>query len=249
MLDESAVICVIAKNEELYIHEWIQYHLKLGFDHIYIYDNDERFPLKPLECMYPAKVTVIYYPGRCLQLRSYYAFVYNYCYQHTWAAFIDVDEFIVLKKHDTIKDLLREKCTSGALVLNWVLFGSNGHENYEKRPVLERFTKREKGVNIHTKWIVKLIDLDNMITPHFGKLLHGKALDPNGVEVTESLHYHGTDEVAAIYHYFTKSKQEFLYKCIRGRADIPEMREFIRDFEVHDKNEIEDTTALDFLRR
>lgn len=248
MLAESAVICVIAKNEEPYIHEWIQYHLKLGFDHIYIYDNDERYPLKPLESMYPGKITVIYYPGRCLQLRCYAAFSLTYTFQHTWAAFIDVDEFIVLKKHATIKDLLREKCTSGALVLNWVLFGSNGHESYEERPVLERFTKREKGVNIHIKWIVKLIDLGNMINPHYGTLLHGKALDPNGVEVTEALHPQGTDDVAAVYHYFTKSKQEFLYKCIRGRADIPELREYIRDFEAHDKNDIDDTTALDFFR-
>ena len=198
MVEESAVICVIAKNEEPYIHEWIQYHLKLGFDHIYIYDNGDHFPLKPLECMYPGKITVIYYPGRCLQLRSYFAFNYNYCYQHTWAAFIDVDEFIVLKKHTHIKDLLREKCSSGALVLNWVLFGSNGHENYEERPVLERFTKREKCVHNHTKWIVRLLHLDNMINPHFGKLLYGKAVDTNGVYGSNDIYHIWAETIGPI---------------------------------------------------
>lgn len=248
MLPETAVICVIAKNENCYIEEWLQYHFKLGFDHIYVYDNDDNYPLKVLESMYPGKVTVIYYPGRCLQLRAYYGFAINYCFQHTWVAFIDVDEFIVLRKHKSIKELLREKCSSGALVLNWILFGSNHHKVYENKPVLERFTKREKNINIHTKWIVKLSDLDTMVTPHFGKLFNGKALDTNGIEVTESLHYCGVEDVAAIYHYFTKSEQEFLHKCIRGRADLPEMRQFVADFKDHDKNEIEDTSALDFFR-
>lgn len=40
----QTTICCIAKNEDRYIHEWIAYHLKLGFDKIYIYimsDNDD----------------------------------------------------------------------------------------------------------------------------------------------------------------------------------------------------------------
>ena len=31
-----ALVC-LAKNEDFYIDEWIKYHTKLGFDHIYIY--------------------------------------------------------------------------------------------------------------------------------------------------------------------------------------------------------------------
>lgn len=34
-------IVSIAKNENLYIKDWIDYHLKLGFDDIYIYDNND----------------------------------------------------------------------------------------------------------------------------------------------------------------------------------------------------------------
>ena len=34
-----ALVC-IAKNEDNYIHEWINYHLKLEFDSIFIYEND-----------------------------------------------------------------------------------------------------------------------------------------------------------------------------------------------------------------
>ena len=36
---KTALVC-IAKNEDHYIDEWIEYYLKLGIDHIFIYQND-----------------------------------------------------------------------------------------------------------------------------------------------------------------------------------------------------------------
>ena len=38
----SAIICV-AKDEDHYIDEWIEYHLKLGFDAIYIIQNQWKY--------------------------------------------------------------------------------------------------------------------------------------------------------------------------------------------------------------
>ena len=35
------VICAIAKNENDYINDWVNWHLNLGFDRIYLYDNNE----------------------------------------------------------------------------------------------------------------------------------------------------------------------------------------------------------------
>ena len=34
-------LIAIAKNEQLYIAEWIEYHLSLGFDRLIIADNDD----------------------------------------------------------------------------------------------------------------------------------------------------------------------------------------------------------------
>ena len=42
MTPYDAVICCIALDEEAYIDEWIQYHLHIGFSHIYIYDNKDQ---------------------------------------------------------------------------------------------------------------------------------------------------------------------------------------------------------------
>ena len=36
MVTKTALAC-IAKNEDMYIDEWIEYHLKIGFDKIFIF--------------------------------------------------------------------------------------------------------------------------------------------------------------------------------------------------------------------
>jgi hypothetical protein len=248
---DTAVLCTIAKDEFPYIDEWIQYHLKIGFDHIYIYDNENMdvSPMMTRMDIYKNKVTVIPFKGQCQQMNAYYHFLQNYRTQHTWVGYIDVDEFIVLRKfpYITIHDLLRTHCTSGALALNWVLFGSNDKETYEPFPVVSRFIRRQKGVNEHVKWIVRISDIQYMVSPHHGVLWFGHAHDCHGTIVNGPYNPQGTDDIACIHHYFTKSKEEFLLKCKRGRADIPEFREFERDFYRHDCNEIEDTTAWEIF--
>ena len=37
--NHSVAIVAIARMENPYVNEWIQYHIGLGFDHVYIYDN------------------------------------------------------------------------------------------------------------------------------------------------------------------------------------------------------------------
>lgn len=44
----KSAICSIARNENEYLDEWVTYHLNLGFDHIFIYDNNN-----PDDCSLP----------------------------------------------------------------------------------------------------------------------------------------------------------------------------------------------------
>ena len=52
-----ALVC-IAKNEDNYIEEWVLYHKKLGFDRIFIYENDWKCNLE-----YPF-LTKVPFPGK-----------------------------------------------------------------------------------------------------------------------------------------------------------------------------------------
>jgi len=56
----------------------------------------------------------------------------------------------------------------------------------------------------------------------------------------------GDDSIAIINHYFVKTKDEFLLKCERGRADSIINRN-LNEFNSHNFNEIEDLTAMNFL--
>ena len=52
MKKKIALVC-FAKNEDLYLQEWIDYHIKLGFDDIHVFQNDWRFKdPKPNEKVY-----------------------------------------------------------------------------------------------------------------------------------------------------------------------------------------------------
>ena len=36
------VLCCLAKNEELYINDFVKWYVSIGVDKLYIYDNNDR---------------------------------------------------------------------------------------------------------------------------------------------------------------------------------------------------------------
>ena len=44
--NNKAVVCSIQKKEDAYIDEWVDYHLAIGFEMIYIYDNTDNYDLR-----------------------------------------------------------------------------------------------------------------------------------------------------------------------------------------------------------
>ena len=96
-----ALVC-IAKDEDDYIEEWIEYHLKLGVDEIFIYQNDWRASLKHKR----NNVHLIEFDGNCRQLPAYNDFIDKHSGDFDFAIFIDVDEFICLVRDLDIKSFL-----------------------------------------------------------------------------------------------------------------------------------------------
>lgn len=233
-----ALVC-IAKNEDNYIDEWCNYHLKLGFDKIFIYQNNWRTDLN--------NPNIIKYEmdGISMQRNAYSHFVKNHRDQFTWSAFFDVDEFLVLKKHKNVKDFVLEYADYNAIGINWVLFGNNNHKTIKNNEysLIKRFTKRQHSVNNHVKCIVKLtnnliMDIHNPNTywaDTHKNINHG------------SFTKNGFDDIAQLNHYFCKTEEEFIEKCNRGRADSPIYKRTMNEYEGHNFNEIEDLTAFNFM--
>ena len=57
----NIALCTMGKKENLYVKEFIDYYIKLGIDHIFIYDNNDPNTEKiidKIESRYKNKVTV-----------------------------------------------------------------------------------------------------------------------------------------------------------------------------------------------
>lgn len=237
-----ATICAVAKWEERYIDEWIQHHLGLGFDRIYMYDNSDANALRHLPRRYGSRVHVTHWAGPVRQSEAYNDFVAKHRFTPMWTAFLDVDEFIVLRRHADIKAFLREHCHRGAVSLNWLMFGSDGETLYRPEPVRHRFLRRGERPDHHVKSICYMPDVLAVNNAHFPVLASGtQQRDTNGRQFTGPFHADGPTDVAVVHHYFCKSREEYELKLRRTRVAgwNPEDK-----FDTYDQNEVFDDSAL-----
>lgn len=175
---QTAAICSIIRDENRYLEEWTLYHLALGFDRIHIYDNsDTSAALRWLRDEQGNNTIlqegVLIHPfknkANKRQLKAFRNCMKVYGKKHTWVAFLDPDEFLVLKKHDRVVDLLTHHCANGSLGINWVLFGTSNQTTYDDSPVTRRF-QYHMGVDEHIKTIVKVSDYLGQQSAHWVKL-------------------------------------------------------------------------------
>ena len=142
---------------------------------------------------------------------------------HSWIAFIDLDEFIEMKdmnKYPHIMDLLDTvPQDAGGLTLNWQVFHWNNQTRYEPKPLSLRFDHYR--TNKHVKTIARADRIQSIHIPHCMIYKKGfKAVDSNGDIVEGPINERMPMDVAAINHYGSKSLEEYMLRCKRGRATI-----------------------------
>ena len=224
-------MCLIAVDEEPYLDEFVHHHHALGFDAFLVYDNSAGgADLRQWGRLRGEHVEVIPFPGRretgSVQLAAYADCANRLVAAEAfeWAAFFDADEFLVLKRHRHVADMLAEHCPRGSLGVNWFSFGSDGWNVASFEPVSRRFLYREAGVNRHVKTIVRLADaacMKNPDNPHNFVELKDRLVmrDSDGKDVIGPFNEDGPVDVAVLHHYHVKSSKEYFRKRTRGRAD------------------------------
>ena len=213
---DKVLLCAIAKQENLYIKEWVKYHLELGFDHITIYDNNETDGEKISDVIggYP-NVNIIDFRGRHQKSCETQVAAYNACYKgastYDWVMFMDIDEFLWLKDYTNIKSFLEQSWVKKANVIrfHWKCYSDNGKLKYEDLPVMERFTEVCKNVevNYHTKQMYRtklgtLRIVNVHYTNHVNNIYYPDGKPAPYITTTKDKHIH--DGVAHIKHYVTK---------------------------------------------
>jgi len=144
----TAAMCLLTKGNDAELDEWVSYHLGLGFDEIYIFDNSGSNALRRWamaaswavaqhggEQHHGLRVDVEPWPDPNDHIvnASKQRAAYTHCVEHylkprgiTWLALFDVDEFLVLNEHSSVVPFLIEwSPPRGSVVVHWVVFGTS----------------------------------------------------------------------------------------------------------------------------
>lgn len=166
------VFCAIFKNESLSLREWLEYHLLMGVDHFYLYNNfsDDNY-LSILEpYIISGKVTLTEWPVEKGQISAYVHFLTNYKDESEWLAFIDLDEYICPLQDTSLPSWLAQFKNVPSLLVYWKIFGTSGlfHHDHTKL-IVEQYTVCSNKLNVvgkvffNTDWEVHLDGKENMI--------------------------------------------------------------------------------------
>ncbi|WP_100732912.1 glycosyltransferase family 2 protein [Lactobacillus crispatus] len=243
----SAVL--IIKNEGDYIKEWIEYYKNLGFEKIYIYDNDstDNVYKKLIKYIDVGLVSYTKMSGHARQLDAYNDALKKAKRESKYLAIVDADEFLFPVKDDDICTVLDRYMQSannvGGLCVNWLIFGSSGYMNQTSELVTQRFKHRSKydfNKNQHVKTICDPRKVAGVLNPHIVEYIIGcYAINSFYQKVDRPFTKYNSNAPLRINHYFTKSKNEFVRKRARGEADSLNVRN-MKDFDIHDRNEVFD---------
>lgn len=219
-------LCAIAKNEHEYISEWVSHYLKLGFDKITIYDNDDidnPYIGDFIKKEDLSKVKIISVRGihkQCFQHECYDDFYHSNRFD--WALFCDIDEYLSGVKD--IKSFLRQPkfASYNQIRVKWVLFGDDDEISRDmSKPIFGHFKKMivDNRLSNQGKSFIRGGLNIKIQSCHFAKAL--KSCYPNGKGCQAiSLDILNYDfQTVYMFHYMTKTLEEFVkQKLNRGDA-------------------------------
>lgn len=236
-------VCAIVKNENLYLREWTEHYIALGFDKIILYDNNDPCGEIPEHVIFDyvlsGKVDVIRWNKPANNMGAHnnnQMEAYNNCIQRyksfDWIAFFDCDEFLHLEHHTNIHDLFNEYGDMynqfNEILVSWMIMGDPNALFYENRPMKERFQIHLQGA--YTDPEINGDDcFKSIIKPASDVrfVFHSHSTNTNIACCATGLkcyiYYNGPTtfikpihKVMWLDHYYTKSLTEYLTKSIRS---------------------------------
>lgn len=250
-------LCVIGKKENLYIKEYVNHYKQLGYNHIFLYDNNdinnnERFSTILKNEINNGFVTIIDYIGfrgksGNAQREAYYDCYKNNNRKYDWLSFFDFDEFLeILPEGQTIQKFLEneryEKCQD--IKINWLLYSSEKEViYYEKKPLSLRFKKKllDRGENILIKSTVR----GGLVKNYWSRWENShtsidtfKSCSSSGRKVSGKTAFINPPDYkfAFIKHYQTKSFEEYCLRLKRGWPDSTNKTMYITNLLNDNKN-------------
>ena len=236
--DIKICLCVIAKNENLYAREFVEHYKKIGYNNIFIYDNNEKngehFEEVINDYIQNGFVKIINY--RKINWASPQHFAYQDCYMknnklYNWLSFYDMDEFLELnKKYKTIQDFLQDKIFDNCqnIKINRIEIINRNILYYENKSLAERIKPFKDNYSPDIR--IKSTYRGNITVNYWKKSCnpHTSSLNITSCSSSGKITKFNSPYVippvlenAKLNHYYYKSFEEYCLKNKRGQADRP----------------------------
>lgn len=240
-------ICAIIKDEQLYLKEWIDYCLNIGFTDIYLYEDinskshlyiTNNYSNVKLFQYNESQMSLNNYNGiDAKQLGLFYYFIKTYQNVFDWVAFIDPDEFIEFENGYSLEKLCDDFKDYHSIYLTYKIYGAN---NNIKRPtggLLENYTSVPlpyKKWKTNHKSLVNLSFIDNSFTNvHHAR--HGVYTDYKKRYYLSNFNKDLCYDKAWINHYFTKSWEDWIERFTQ-KGDVAKGNRKISEFFIYNKD-------------
>ena len=224
-----AALVAIGRLENDYAREFVEHHLKVGFDTIIIYDNNHRGEERFEEVLqdYVDAGKVVIEPYRDIeraQREAYNDAYFNYSKGYDWLAYFDFDEFLCFGGEDSLKTLLeRVPREYEAVMIPWLIMTDNGLVRNDHRPLMERFTESVA----HPQTLGKCIIRTGIAGVQFTKSVHIpyspalRCCTPTLKPTAQRKEQPQDTSVAYLKHFSTKTIEEWLTnKWKKGAAGV-----------------------------
>ena len=237
-------LCLIIRDENEYLEEWLRWHLNIGVEHFYIYDHGSKQPVREfvdgLEREISEKVTVINWSGKHkdAQPDAYNDCLHRYRGESRWIGFVDADEQIEVKTGQSLPEFLKGYEEYAGIFAIWVTYGANGQKKKTAGRLRERFTKvshGDAGADFMGKIIAQPMYMTDMVI-HNGKAADGfEVVDEHREKVYDYSLFvdHPTHDLICVNHYYTKSYEEWMNKLRRGSGHAKFQRKYEEFFRVN----------------
>ncbi|MCW5940573.1 MAG: glycosyltransferase family 92 protein [Fimbriimonadaceae bacterium] len=244
------------KDEGDYLAEWLCFHMAVGFEHFYLYNNNSsdnfREVLQPF--LDAGLVTLHDWPTKPASPSADAHVLNNYRLESRWIAFFDADEFLFPVEKESLVELLQEFRGCNALGANWHMFGSNGHRKRPQGLVLENYPKCASELNRHQKSIINpRRAIQWMNSHHFVFKGWRQSVDENHRPRVGTFYDPPSGLRIRCNHYYSKSEEDYLRKASpdwwvddNGRIFKTHLESKIEE-EMRVNNDTEDPAVLRFL--
>lgn len=245
--------CLIFKDAAPYLDEWIRFHLLVGFDHLYLYDNESIDDAAAVVRPYLARkqVTLHAWPGQGQQTPVFRECLQRHGHEARWMAFIDDDEFLFPAEGSNLRQVLPSYEQHAGVAACWLLFGSSGHRTQPAGLVTENYRRRAANADKHVKCFVDPSRVSGpAIGGHAFHCTSGQIVDENHCPTVGPFSAAPSAKIICLNHYLTKSEEEMLHRRTRITVDGLPQEHSLETWRLWDPyyNEAEDLRVQRFVQ-